>query len=77
MKRHNKAAIPLLVGRLHNKGTGIAVWCPYCKTTHEHGWNPANKPNDVERRSAHCIDRVSPFNETGYFIGLHPMEGKK
>lgn len=68
MKRHNKKAVPLLVGRTSDDGMMIDVWCPYCKRCHTHGWSSDNASNDVEHRVAHC-DASSPFYASGYYIG--------
>ncbi len=76
MKRHNQKAHPLLVGHTILGGRQISVWCPHCKREHVHGWDPANKPNDVEHRVAHCFGNESPFIATGYFIGIHPESGR-
>ncbi len=46
----------------------IAVWCPFCREFHHHGWNPAYDGRHAEHRVAHCHSDDSPFNGTGYFI---------
>jgi len=72
MKRWNKAATPLLVGEVYATNQ-IAVWCPYCKKHHIHGWNPKeHKSGDAEHRVAHCFED-SPFHATGYFIAAIPQ----
>ncbi|MBN2427885.1 MAG: hypothetical protein JXK94_06095 [Deltaproteobacteria bacterium] len=76
-RRHYPKVKPLLIGRLYADGHGISVWCPYCKDTHEHGWNPKERSDEVEHRHAHCTDRKSPFNDGGYWIGIDPREAKK
>jgi hypothetical protein len=50
----------------------IAVWCPWCKRLHEHGWpNPPFRGDVVTHRVAHCGD--GPLADAGgYFIGLDP-----
>jgi hypothetical protein len=73
MKRHNSKATPLLVGELREGQ--LRVWCPHCKTYHWHGWNAANRSDDVEHRVAHCGEG-SPFRDGGYYIGLAPGAGK-
>ena len=66
---------PLLVGRLILTITPrrplvltLAVWCPWCKREHFHGWPDAARLDGVTHRVAHCAD--SPLRADGYFIGL-------
>lgn len=46
----------------------VAVWCPYCRDLHYHGWHPEHDGRHAEHRTAHCTFAESPFNETGYWI---------
>lgn len=46
--------------------TQLAVWCPFCRRVHLHGWDPANDGRHAEHRVAHCVN--GPFTETGYYI---------
>ena len=46
----------------------LAVWCPHCQMFHHHGWDPADNGRVQTHRGAHCHDRASPFQATGYFI---------
>ena len=74
---------PLLVGHLFVSDNFpnepvllIAVWCPYCKTTHVHGWGDYDPLNYVSHREAHC-GGSSPFMQSGYFIGIDPKPKRK
>ena len=84
MKTHNSECKPLLRGvlielfRWHPdpdrpgfecRHAQLAVWCPWCKRYHYHGWDPANNAGHAEHRCAHCSDG-SPFRETGYFVSV-------
>ena len=71
MKRWNKHATPLLVGKMVRKNL-IAVWCPHCKKHHIHGWDPEENKDNVERRGAHCSQQVEEEFGRTYFIGLEP-----
>src|SRR4051812_16354405 len=70
---------PLLVGRLtapdgpSRPTLGIAVWCPWCKRHHHHGWTSTDRlaSAEVAYRAAHCGEG-SPLRATGYWIGLDP-----
>lgn len=69
---------PLLVGRLFVRGRGLRsslgleVWCPYCKTSHVHGWDdPPFRSDLVSHREAHCTPG-SPLYDRGYHVGLDP-----
>lgn len=85
MHANNKTCRPLLRGVLtelfpwrdihdapgyQRRTAQIAVWCPWCCRFHYHGWNPTNDGRHAEHRVAHCHDRKSPFNETGYYISV-------
>jgi hypothetical protein len=70
VKRWNKRATPLLVGRRRGECC-IAVWCPFCRKYHEHGWDP-EYAHAAEHRGAHCRDKNSPFHEGGYYIAEEP-----
>jgi hypothetical protein len=70
MKRHNKKASPLLAGEKHGVGL-VAVWCPYCKRHHYHGWSPDAADNDASHRVAHC-GGDSLFKTGGYYITIEP-----
>jgi len=48
----------------------IAVWCPWCKRFHTHGWDPAEDARVASHRVAHCHDPASPFDDGGYFISV-------
>lgn len=56
--------IPVLQGEVI--GDQVRVWCKYCKKYHSHGW-PYPTTN-ITHRVAHCINKDSPYNETGYDI---------
>jgi hypothetical protein len=70
MKRWNKRAVPLLVGA--KCGTNqIAVWCPYCRKYHLHGWDhKLRKDTDVEHRASHCNPGTPLWK--GYYITVAP-----
>jgi hypothetical protein len=79
-RRSLSPANPLLVGPLSARRVSpagqpyvaIAVWCPYCKRRHEHGWDPeSRRSHAVSHRAAHCDDG-SPLCGGGYFIGPDP-----
>jgi hypothetical protein len=71
MKRWNKNAVPLLTGVKYESNL-IAVWCPYCRKYHIHGWDHAKRADtDAEHRCAHCNDG-SPFRNGGYYITVAP-----
>jgi hypothetical protein len=85
MYTHNKACRPLLRGVLtelfpwrddldrpgyQRQDAQLAVWCPWCRAWHYHGWDPANDGRHAEHRSAHCHDEDSPFHKTGYHISV-------
>jgi hypothetical protein len=75
-----KPSDPLVVGKLFiypgayrgwEPQMGIAVWCPWCKAEHIHGWDHLSHRSDhVEHRVADCHGGVSPFERGGYYIGL-------
>jgi hypothetical protein len=60
--------IPVLYGRITKSGRQIRVWCPVCKRYHLHGIPGGLQ--ESEHRVAHCIDRKSPYRETGYYLKL-------
>lgn len=80
MRRHNKKATPLLVGRIvfvpvpGSKNDArirqLHVWCPHCKKHHIHGWKHHLPNDEVEHRIAHC--ESGPFYKDGYYIGCEP-----
>jgi hypothetical protein len=71
MKRWNKEATPLLVGTKYGTNQ-IAVWCPFCRTYHHHGWDHGrSNDTNAEHRCAHC-NSGSPFLDGGYYIALAP-----
>jgi hypothetical protein len=60
-------------GRIGRPALGIKVWCPFCKTTHVHGFeDPPFRMDAVSHRAAHCISPGSPLKRAGYFVGLDP-----
>ena len=65
-----------LHGRIHPDGSAqVAVWCPYCRRLHLHGWDTtAHNRGRAEHRVAHCCNDASPFRADGYWIGLLPRE---
>lgn len=80
----------LLIGKLtifeglrsEEPSLGVYVWCPVCKSTHEHGWLVTDKLrlDAVEHRWPHCSDNdqgFKPFESEGYFIGLDPEQRKE
>lgn len=74
MKRWNKKAYPILVGKVtrrQNDNDTIQVWCPFCKRHHIHGWEKGNADSDASHRNAHC-DPESPLYDGGYFISVEP-----
>ena len=70
MKRWNKEATPLLAGIKYGTNQ-IAVWCPYCRKYHLHGWDHAKSDTDAEHRCAHCVPE-SPLFDNGYYITVAP-----
>lgn len=69
--------LPELRGFVISNGKQIAVWCPYCRQLHMHGWSHLetklyqHKKNG-SHRVAHCSQTLggenSPFREGGYYI---------
>lgn len=60
----------------------LAVYCPWCRRHHHHGWGDDPRLGTVEHRHAHCTDRYagkrrervdSPFHESGYLIACEPL----
>ena len=70
MKRWNKKAHPLLAGIKIEEGR-IAVWCPFCRKYHIHGWD-GRTDSDASHRVAHCGISESPFDDGGYYITVAP-----
>lgn len=85
MYTRNKACRPLLRGVLtelfpwrddpdepgwQRQTCQLAVWCPWCRAFHWHGWDPAYDGRHAEHRVAHCHDEASPFQRTGYYISV-------
>lgn len=71
MLREEDAKIPVLKGftRPNSGFPGsllIKVWCPYCRSFHQHGLPGGSKKK--AHRVAHCFVEDSPFKKTGYFI---------
>lgn len=50
----------------------ITVWCPACQCHHRHGWSLSADPAVPQYRAAHCHDKASPFDATGYMIAPFP-----
>jgi hypothetical protein len=48
----------------------LAVWCPFCRDWHYHGWDPAYDGRHATHRVAHCHSKDSPFHATGYYISV-------
>jgi len=48
----------------------LYVWCPWCRTGHVHGWDPAHNAGHIEHREAHCADG-SPMLEEGYLVSVY------
>jgi hypothetical protein len=46
----------------------LAVWCPFCKRFHFHGWDPADNASVKSHRVAHCAD--GPFRDGGYCVSV-------
>ena len=85
MQTNNREARPLLRGTLVSIAPDwfpgpseneerqicvIAVWCPYCRRHHFHGWDPANDGRVAEHRNSHCHDPDSLFYRGGYYISV-------
>ena len=70
----NRKAFPVLYGYIYEIGqkdyVQIAVWCPFCKRRHLHGWHRTNPIQRLEHRIQHC-DKEAYF-PAGYFIGIDP-----
>ena len=43
------------------QSTGLKMWCCWCDTWHYHG-------DGYGHRVAHCYDKNSPYNDTGYWL---------
>ncbi len=63
---------PLLLGfRVAGTDQLITVWCPHCQEFHDHGLSAVDwKNRQGVHRASHCSNPESPFNRTGYKIGL-------
>lgn len=78
-ERRNKDEIPVLNCFLCNNGSGIKVWCKYCRDFHHHGngnhLGKKLKIGEVTHREGHCCKcSESPYIGTGYFLKLMEME---
>lgn len=69
--------LPILRGKISKTGRQLAVYCPYCRTNHFHGWPESiTNPGHLEHRICHCCDTLrrrakdSPYREHGYLIGI-------
>ncbi|RIK74927.1 MAG: hypothetical protein DCC68_22155 [Planctomycetota bacterium] len=49
-------------------GVIIAVWCPYCRRFHRHGWQTDRKSRRPDYRSGGRCYRFAPTHATGYFF---------
>ena len=70
-EKHN--GIPILRGEI--VGEQLKIACPFCRyrgrpVYHWHGWDLAAGPDALTHRVAHCHSATSPFDRTGYFIGV-------
>lgn len=66
--------MPILRGYTNDAGTSILVYCPYCNCCHRHGWpGPLTPRWHITERAAHC-GTGTPFDKTGYYIGLLPKD---
>jgi hypothetical protein len=63
--------MPVLPARVSEDGVNLIVWCPFCRFDHYHGTfgDPTGKAGEGHR-VAHCIDKSSPFKNTGYILKL-------
>lgn len=87
MKNHHieidaETQIPVLRGRIscnEIEVCQIAIYCPYCKKEHFHGWPDRTTDSEhLEHRLCHCVNMPdhprteSPFMRRGYMIGIDP-----
>lgn len=78
-----ETGLPILRGHIsHNSSTccQIAVYCPYCRSLHHHGWpDRTTDPDHLEHRYCHCYDTLnrgrkdSPYSNNGYLIAVKPI----
>jgi hypothetical protein len=61
---------PVLYGYVTADGDSVVVWCKYCRRLHVHGHGGMREPLGAGdgHRFAHCHDRNSGYDETGYYI---------
>jgi hypothetical protein len=61
---------PTLKGYVTVDGDSVVVWCKYCRRLHSHGHGGLREPLGAGdgHRYAHCHDRNSGYDETGYYI---------
>lgn len=79
-----KSKIPVLIGKLTENGPPkdgtqyfiLAVWCPFCKDTHHHGWS--DKDKKATHRKEHCSSEtgLKAFGETGYMVRPRKVRGE-
>lgn len=63
--------LPVLLVRVSDDGGQLVGWCPFCRFNHYHGTFGDPTGRDGEgHRVAHCIDKSSPFENTGYILKL-------
>jgi len=56
--------VPVLPAFFRDDGVlGWRVWCDFCDCWHNHGI-------DAGHRVAHCHDKDSPYQDTGYTLGM-------
>jgi len=77
-----KTGLNILRGHITYAGQDcwqIAVYCPYCRCDHYHGWPIREEDfNHMEHRVCHCHDtphrlkKDSPYSDPGYLIGIIP-----
>ena len=53
--------IPVLDAYRDRDGLGLSVWCKHCRRWHGHSLGDGH-------RVAHCHDRSSPYDDTGYIL---------
>jgi hypothetical protein len=85
-RRSLKPDQALLVGKLRRSPRNslwaepvlyLDVWCPYCKTDHNHGWgHESSRLDAVEHRASHCPGDGPLGTSQGYFIGLDPSHAE-
>jgi len=78
----NELNLPILRGYIsYNRHDccQIAIYCPYCRCNHYHGWPSRSlDPDRLEHCFSHChgtrrrLAKDSPYKEKGYLIGIDP-----